>query len=219
MSNKTLFRILYVSLFVWVLAAGMGASAQAAVITNDGETIFYKGGVTKGDAAKVKAMIEDTLIQRISMSSKGGHAVEGFSLGYLFQKYNMTVIVDVDTHCLSACAVAVMGATTKEVKGLLGFHGAWSKGRGTLSEGMKQGQIIGTLDALYHFKMGYTLHLQYLIANWTDPDTFLILSQEDLELFEFVEANGFTKSAGVDDKWLAKRLAGPATLFLLMRGQ
>ena len=52
MSNKTLFRILYGSLFVWVLAAGMGSTAQAAVITNDGETIFYKGGVTKGDAAK-----------------------------------------------------------------------------------------------------------------------------------------------------------------------
>ena len=151
-------------LIVSAMLVLMAVTAQAAVITNDGETIYYKGQVSKGDAAKVQAMIEDTFIQRISLSSKGGHAMEGFSLGYLFQEYNMTVVVDADTHCLSACAVAVMGGETKEVKGLLGFHGAWSKGRGTLSEGMKQGQIIGTLDALYHFKMGYSLHLLYLMV-------------------------------------------------------
>tara|TARA_R110000764_G_C10734548_1_gene349890 strand:+ start:37 stop:498 length:462 start_codon:yes stop_codon:yes gene_type:complete len=151
------------------------------------------------------------------MSSNGGVAMEGFKLGYLFSAYEVEAVVASDQHCLSACAVAILGAPQKDIQGLLGFHVAWTKSKGTMSEGMRQGQSLATLDTIYNFNSGYKVHLQYLIANYTAFDTFLILSQEDLARFEFKDTKDYTQSAGITIEWLEKRIAGPNRMRLKMQ--
>jgi hypothetical protein len=69
-------------------------TVEAAKITNDGVTIFYEGKVRKGDAERVRIMLEETFIQNINLDSQGGHAIEGFSLGRLFKEYNLVAVVD-----------------------------------------------------------------------------------------------------------------------------
>jgi hypothetical protein len=86
-----------------------------------------------------------------------------------------------------------------------------------MSEGMRQGQSIATLDTIYSFKAGYKVHLQYLIANFTAFDTFLILSQEDLEKFEFDDPSEYVDAAGVTSDWLEARIAGPTRMRLKMQ--
>lgn len=193
-------------------------AVEAAKITNDGETIFYEGKVKKGDAKKLRVMLEETFIQRISLNSAGGHAMEGFALGYLFKEYNMTAIVSEDNRCLSACANGVLGAPTKVIDGTLGFHVAWSSGKGSLSDGMKQGQQFAVIETLYMYKLGYGLYFQYLIATFTDSDTMLLMSADDLLLFKFTDSSNYLNSPDLSKGWIAARIAGPARMYLLGEG-
>jgi hypothetical protein len=200
-----------------VLATIMGANnAHAAKITQNADTIFYVGKVLDGDAERLEAVLRTTHVRKVSMSSRGGVATEGYKLGYLFKEYEVSAYIASDQHCISACAVAILGAPQKDINGLLGFHVAWTKSKGTMSEGMRQGQSLATLDTIYNFRVGYGVHLQYLIANYTASDTFLILSQEDLEKFEFSDPSEYADSAGITTEWLEKRIAGPTRMRLKM---
>ena len=200
-----------------VLMTTTAVMAQAAKITSNADTVFYTGKVQEGDADHLEAVLKTTHVRRVSMSSSGGAAMEGFKLGYLFSAYEVEAVVASDQHCLSACAVAILGAPQKDIQGLLGFHVAWTKSKGTMSEGMRQGQSLATLDTIYNFNSGYKVHLQYLIANYTAFDTFLILSQEDLARFEFKDTKDYTQSAGITIEWLEKRIAGPNRMRLKMQ--
>ena len=195
----------------------IACNAQAAKITSNADTVFYTGKVQEGDADRLEAVLKTTHVRRVSMSSSGGAAMEGFKLGYLFSAYEVEAVVAPDQHCLSACAVAILGAPQKDIQGLLGFHVAWTKSKGTMSEGMRQGQSLATLDTIYNFNSGYKVHLQYLIANYTAFDTFLILSQEDLARFEFKDTKDYIQSAGITTEWLEKRIAGPNRMRLKMQ--
>ena len=195
----------------------IACNAQAAKITSNADTVFYTGKVQEGDADRLEAVLKTTHVRRVSMSSSGGAAMEGFKLGYLFSAYEVEAVVASDQHCLSACAVAILGAPQKDIQGLLGFHVAWTKSKGTMSEGMRQGQSLATLDTIYNFNSGYKVHLQYLIANYTAFDTFLILSQEDLARFEFKDTKDYIQSAGITTEWLEKRIAGPNRMRLKMQ--
>jgi len=189
--------------------------AQAAKITNDGETIFYEGKVKRGDAKRLREMVEKTLIHEINLDSGGGNALEGFDLGHLFKLFNMNATVDKGNRCLSSCANAFLGAPTNDLKGLLGFHVAWSSGKGSVSDGMRQGQQYGVLTTLYTFKMGYRLQLQYIISMYTDADTMLMLGTEDLTLFKMKDNTDFVEGHDFPNGWLAERIAGPTRLYLL----
>lgn len=204
-------------LIVSAMLVLMAMTAQAAKITQNADTIFYEGTVAQGDADRLEVILKNTKVRRISLSSRGGVAIEAYKLGYLFSDYDVTVYIAPDQYCLSACAVATQGAAYKDIQGLLGFHVAWTKSKGTMTEGMRQGQSLATLDSIYNFNMGYKIHLQYIITNWTTFDTFLILSQDDLALFKFDAAEDFTESAGISATWLEQRLAGPLRLSLKMQ--
>ena len=195
----------------------IACNAQAAKITSNADTVFYTGKVQEGDADRLEAVLKTTHVRRVSMSSSGGAAMGGFKLGSLFSAYEVEAVVASDQHCLSACAVAILGAPQKDIQGLLGFHVAWTKSKGTMSEGMRQGQSLATLDTIYNFNSGYKVHLQYLIANYTAFDTFLILSQEDLARFEFKDTKDYIQSAGITTEWLEKRIAGPNRMRLKMQ--
>ena len=190
---------------------------QASKITNDATSIYYTGHVDKGDRDKLKKVLDSTGIKVVNLNSRGGFAWEALRIGYLFKDYGITVVIDDDNHCLSACATLTVGAKHKQIKGLLGFHVAWSKDKGTYSEGLTRGQFLGAIKAIYYFDMGYIAHLPYLITRYTKPDTFLLLSQEDLEKFKYDSKENYGSSFPTPDSWIADRMAGAMRLRLLLK--
>ena len=124
------------------LAAVLMLSAQAveaSKLKNDGVTIFYDGIVKQGDAKKLRNMMDETGIRVVNLDSGGGHATEGFELGYLFQEYEVHATVVKGDRCMSSCANAFLGAPTHDLKGLLGFHVAWTMSKGDASAGKARG--------------------------------------------------------------------------------
>jgi len=82
---------------------------------------------------------------------------------------------------------------------------------------MKIGQMFGTIESIYHFKMGYTGQLGLLISQMTSKDDFLLLSQKDLTLFEMKD-NDFGKFIDLPKNFVADRIYSPLRLRLLQGG-
>jgi len=190
-------------------------TAEASKLKHDGVTIFYDGIVKKGDAKKLRKMMDDTGIRIVNLDSGGGHATEGFELGYLFQEYEVHATVAKGDRCMSSCANALLGAPTHDLKGLLGFHVAWTTGKGDASAGMRQGQQYAVISALYNSRVGYGMYFQYLIASYTDKDTMLILSSDDLLLLKLKEDEDFLARRDLPKGWIAQRIAGATRIYAL----
>ena len=93
---------------------------------------------------------------------------------------------------------------------------AWSESYDSFSDGMKAGQIIGTINAAYFFEMGYAIQLPYIVSQLTDSEHFLLLSSADLEFFEMIDKE-YTLFKQLGDGWLGARIAGPMRLGILRR--
>ena len=192
--------------------------AKSATLTNNGSVIYLEGDIEPKDSDKLKAMVEATGFTTLFLNSGGGNAVEGFKLGYTIDELGLQAIVASDTSCLSACAIAFLGGTSKVQGGLLGFHVAWaSDDAGTYSEGMKSGQFFGTATSIYLFRMGYTAQLYSLVSQITDSETFLFISSDDLKLFTMVD-NNFTDFKRLPKNWISDRVAGQVRTYFLKNG-
>jgi len=200
-------------LFLLILAA----PAKSANFTHDGNAIRLEGEIERGDANILQSLITSTGITTLYLNSNGGNALEGYSLGYTINRNGILTIVGDAGTCLSACAIAFIGGTSKVLSGNLGFHVAWSTQEGTFSEGMKNGQFFGTINAAYLFNMGYSIQLQYIVSQVTDAETFLILNSDDLKLLEMSDG-AFTDFVELPEHWMYERVADPLRLYLLQGG-
>jgi hypothetical protein len=207
-------------IYLVLLALGflIGTVTNAATITNDGITISYEGEVVQSDVARLKEMLDNTGIKTVFLDSPGGNAMTGYQLGYLFHEKEVNLIVGQDASCFSACAIAFLGGNERTKVGLLGFHVAWTTNTESMSEGMKQGQVYGTITAAYFFRMGYSLQLPYMISMYTDKDTFLMLDVKDLNMFKLESMEDFIELKDLPPLWAANRIAGPMRRELMIRG-
>jgi hypothetical protein len=217
-----MIRLLFYTVVVFVVAVTSVilsvVSANAATITNDGITILYEGEVVQSDVARMEEMLDNTGIKTVFLNSPGGNAMTGYQLGYLFHEKEVNLIVGQDASCFSACAIAFLGGEERTKLGLLGFHVAWTTNTESMSEGMKQGQVYGTITAAYFFRMGYSLQLPYMISMYTDKDTFLMLDVKDLNMFKLESMQDFIELKDLPPLWAANRIAGPTRRELMIRG-
>lgn len=195
-----------------------GTSTNGATITHNGTTITLSGDIKNRDAERLQTTIDSTGITTVYLNSGGGVALEGYRIGHTLFKNNSLAIVSKGNSCLSACAVAFLGSSSKVLSGILGFHVAWSLDEtSSYSDGMKNGQLFGALTASYFFNTGYTAQLPLIISQVTDSETFLILDINDLKLFEMHDKN-YTEFVELPDLWLYERVADPLRMHFLRKG-
>ncbi len=195
------------------------ASAGVVIHKPETKTLHYSGDVVRGDSKKLqKALKDHPDTKRITLSSKGGDAIEGFRLGYTIKDKGLTVEVPKGTLCLSACAIAFMAGDTKIINGVLGFHVAWLDKKLESNEALKNGQLLGSITGIYFYNTGYIAQLQYLIGALTNKDTFLLMySEEDLAMFEIKEGVDFSEILEIPDDWFLERIAGPVRMHFLSK--
>ena len=200
------------------LAISVPMVAHSATISNTDTTINFKGEIISGDAKRLEALILRTGIKTVEFDSNGGMAIEGYTLGYVIRRNEVKTVVIDGSVCLSACAVAYIGGVDLELDGVLGFHVAWSPvDDQSYSDGMKSGQLYSIVGAAYHFNMGYTNQMSYIISQVTDSKTFLILSLDDLKLFTMVDKD-FTEYKELPKHWVYERIADPLRMYMLKGG-
>lgn len=205
-------------LIVLGLTISVPLTAHSANITHTDNYIKLEGDIIRGDAISLQLVIDRTGLNIIHLSSDGGLALEGYSLGHVIRTNKMRTIIPDDANCMSACAIAFISGSSMYSSGILGFHVAWSPDDSLpYSDGMKSGQLIGAVNAIYWFNMGYTTQVPLMIAQLTDSSTFLVLSVDDLDLFKMVDKD-YTKFIELPKNWLYERIADPLRLQLLRKG-
>jgi len=196
----------------------VSTDVKGATITHNGTAITLSGEIKNNDAKKLQTAIDNTGISTVYLNSGGGAAIEGYLIGYTLKQNNALTIVAEESVCLSACAIAFLGSSSKVLAGVLGFHVAWSPDdESSYSDGMKSGQLFGALTASYFFNTGYTAQLPFLISQITDSETFLILDSNDLKVFEMSDKN-YTEFVKLSEFWLYERVADPLRMYLLRKG-
>lgn len=210
--------VVTVILIALALTIGVPMTAHSANITHSTSQINLEGEIKSGDYEQLQRVIDRTGIKSISLNSSGGAAIEGYQIGYTIRKNMMSTVIKKGNKCLSACAIAYLGGTNKYNYGILGFHVAWSQQSGKdFNEGMRSGQIIGSIDAIYSFNMGYTAQLNFIISQITSKEDFIVLSLDDLKLFEMKDKE-YTEFNTLPKNWMSDRFYNPLRLHLLKGG-
>jgi|TARA_R100000951_G_scaffold113752_1_gene116451 hypothetical protein len=201
------------------LTIGVPMTAHSANITHSDSQIILEGKIKNEDYKELQRVVDRTGIKSIRFNSDGGAAIEGYQIGYTIRKNKMSTVIKKGDRCLSACAVAYLGGTNKYNYGILGFHVAWAQqSERDFNEGMRAGQLFGSIDSIYSFNMGYTAQLNFIISQITSKKDFLVLSLDDLKLFEMKDRE-YTDFQELPKNWMSDRLYNPLRLHLLTGGR
>lgn len=210
--------VVTVILIALALTIGVPMTVHSANITHSTSQINLEGEIKSGDYEQLQRVIDRTGIKSISLNSSGGAAIEGYQIGYTIRKNMMSTVIKKGNKCLSACAIAYLGGTNKYNYGILGFHVAWAQQSGKdFNEGMRAGQIMGSIDSIYSFNMGYTAQLNFIISQITSKEDFIVLSLDDLKLFEMKDKE-YTEFNTLPKNWMSDRFYNPLRLHLLKGG-
>ena len=170
---------------LWLIAAAfIVTQGKAAEITTSytefGDPyVVYFGPVVVADYDNLKAVLDETHAKKIVLVSPGGVAFTGYRLGALLSEYEMTAYVPKGYTCISACALAFLGASDYKLEGVLAFHTAYINdvdiNLGMLSSGdyARNMQLMGAVLYDYLISNGFSSYLAINIILRTDPNTFI----------------------------------------------
>ena len=213
---------------VMAFTAGMSHAAAIFSLTDvDGNhEAYYIGQVELGDADRLRTLLdENTDISVINMISEGGVAFEAYALSSVLSDYNMTAYVPEGQYCLSACASAFLGAAEYDIDGVIGFHNAWAPGYdrfSTYNEGLQDGQALGSYNTYHMLANGFTVQLPILVAELTDPETFIVFFHENDLMSFFARSDEDTITpylstlVDTDETWIDFHLMKPDKMFAYM---
>ncbi len=114
--------------------------------------------------------------------------MEAMMLGKLLQTADMTVIVEKDTLCVSACAFAVMGADKIKLDGSLVFHAPYYPTIPTnepLYDIFRNTSLLTLELTDWFLQNGYSLSFLELMYENTNNEVFMVFNSiEDFESFK-----------------------------------
>ena len=210
------------------LTAGMSQAASIFTLTDiDGNNeAYYIGDVELGDADYLRQVLDaNPDVTVINMISPGGVAFEAYALADVLSDYELTAYVPEGQYCLSACASAFLGAAEYDIDGVIGFHNAWAPGYdswSTYNEGLQHGQALGTYSTYHMLANGFSIQLPILVAERTDPNTFIVFFHENdlMTFFARSEEDSvipyLSGLVDTDETWMDFHLMTPDKMFAYM---
>lgn len=211
MSKLTTFAVLLL-LFIVLIVGGRDAKAEpeanpykvvVATVDYRGESkkVMYIGGpILEGISKDVRELLEaHPDVEAVMLSSAGGYANEGYELAQIMSDNRLQTIVLRGRYCLSACAIAFMGGDNYVIEGVLGFHNAWRPTAAVITDeeakvGFNTAQIIGAYWLRFVLLNGYSHDFAFDVLHKTDPNTFLIFTDEaDFNTYKVTDRNNMSE--------------------------
>ena len=233
----TLARV-YATLIAWftfIILIAAAASAQeveeyepyvitVATVSYEGipqKAMSIRGPIMPGISADVKEMLlKHDDIDVVFLSSPGGAANEGYRLAGIMSDNGLRTVVERGRYCLSACAIAFMGGTDYKIRGVLGFHNAWTTDQSLegFGKAFNDAQQIGAYWFQFVTQNGFAADLAWEVLNKTSPSTFLIFLNEydfisymvtDRESFYEYFTVGSNEAVAADASFFFPNIVGP----------
>lgn len=192
--------------------------------------IRMTGLIEEGDALRLRTMLMDLRrgagrtpagpLAVLELSSLGGDLLEGMKLGYMFREFDVATVVRAGDLCLSSCALAFLGGTSRhvatdidvartvEIGGTLGFHNFWlnpnherARAAATPTEGIAKGFNEG--------KGAASLLVHYSASLGVDPSFIARILGRPPESWEYADTAGEFIDLKICPARLARQLPAP----------
>jgi hypothetical protein len=165
--------------FVFVAAAA-GAADINGVAGDDFGLITVEGRIENNDFEKFRSFAVNYPKAIVVFKSPGGALVEGMQIGSLIRMRNFTTLVDDNSYCASACALAWLGGTKRLMTATakVGFHAGY-----VVENGLKKEDAVGNaLIGSYLSRIGLT-DAAVVFATHRGPDEMAWLSVNEAKRF------------------------------------
>lgn len=171
----------YILLILLLIPSITFAKENAAVYVLN-NILHINGGFDSGISVRVKKTLEENReVKSVILMSPGGSAYEGYMVGNLFSDRKLKAIIPKYSYCISACAIAFLGANEYIVDGVLAFHKAYileEEQPKDVEAAYSQGENQGTTMAYWFTINGFTFELIQKIMFYTSKDRFLVFTHE-----------------------------------------
>lgn len=161
---------------------------EFAIVKIDDDTVKFKGNFTEGSGISLIMAITTYPFKNLIIESNGGLMMEAIMLGKLLQSTDMTIIVEKDTLCVSACAFAIMGADDIKLDGSLVFHAPYYPTIPTnepLYDVFRNTSLLTLELTEWFLQNGYSLSFLELMYENTNNEVFMVFNSiEDFESFK-----------------------------------
>jgi len=196
--TMNMFKYLATVVALWVTPVMSMEATEVFVDSSGRSAIVFHGEMVDGDAEQIRTILLANGVRRIGMVSNGGSAQAGYNLSGVLSDLSVTAVVPRGYACISACAIAFVGALEYEVNGVLAFHSAWSDEFTDTNMASSEGQVLGVYSAYHMVSNGFSFVLPMMITQETDRSTYLTFkSTEELMQF-FVRTDDVTGGNAVD---------------------
>ena len=161
-----------------ILTVTASVSSAGVVYNPTSKSLTVTGQTTNSQATKVYRYMKTHDVLSVSLSGPGGNYYAGLRLGRLIRAEGSTVIIPVDTLCVSACAFAALGSDRVIVDGQLWFHAPYLTAVPTSASILEITQMFGRayLDmASYLISVDVPVNFAHDILVRTTTSKFIVI--------------------------------------------
>lgn len=163
-------------------------SQKYSITRIDSDTLKFKGALVDGAGLYLVMAASSSETKEIILESSGGLMNEAAILASYLEESGVSVLIEPNTMCISACAYAVMKAKTIDIQGKVVFHPPFFPSVSTTETmySIIHSSNLLTLELVKWFiDSGYSLSLLKIIYDQTNNDKFMVFdSVEDLLKFK-----------------------------------
>ncbi len=143
------------------------------------DVLYVRGNTTNYQASRVYELLRTNEVKRVVLSGNGGDLMAGLRIGRLIRAEGAVVQITSNTACVSACALAALGAKDGRIMlgGALLFHRGYIPKvpiMVTLDQLAQVNQYIAVVTTQYLLKMGYSADFALRLAYETSPCSFML---------------------------------------------
>ena len=158
------------------------SNLQIAYEEVDGKSfLYYKGYIDSGSGIRLKRMFMTYDPDMFVISSGGGLVTDAYMIGRHIADHNISVIVEKNSLCMSACAMIVMASDDLTIEGKIGFHTPYLTFLPTefsIIEALKNHSRDISDFVNYFHENGYSNSLVNDILRQTSKNTFITFDNE-----------------------------------------
>jgi hypothetical protein len=202
---------------LWLCAGvAQAQSPPAATVEASGDAVVFKGRISADAVARFKALLQDSGITRLVITSAGGSVAAALDMADAV--HDRQLDIEVPAACLSSCANYIFPAARRKVVGRLGavaWHGnithvlyLQQSGQANWSESeIRSARELARREAEFYRRIGVDGYVCWFakIAPY-NVDDFYYLSREDMQRFGIGEVKLRDERPAPDTQALRKVL-------------
>lgn len=173
------------------------------VKTSNSEYVKFEGYFDTYSAFDIASVLEYSELSELRLNSNGGMLLSAYQLGFYIENNNISVVIDKDSICVSACAFSAIRSKNLVInnEGLL-FHLPYTLEMGiheTLEEFKKMNDVSLSLMIRYLRELNFSLDFIDILVYESGIKRFVVI--ENIEDIEHFKSDNFLEEISAEGRY------------------